>query len=505
MSGPVASLASVGPPRLLAGLHEVARLDRVAHLTQHGSLPRLRAQEVVDLAENIDLRGRGGAGFPFARKMRAVVDSARRRGGRSVVVVNGSEGEPSCLKDTALLLQAPHLVIDGAVLAATALDAEGVWIGVTRGDVQRSVQAAVDERGPTGPRVRVAMLPERFVTGESSSMINGIGTGTTLPSGRKVRSSDSGLGGLPTLFSNTETFAQLAVAARLGALEYRSAGLPAEPGTMLLTVAGSVVVETPTGVPLPYILQLCGLEIGQGVLIGGYHGTFIGPEAAWAATISRESLAAFDAVLGAGAVLPVPENTCPVGETARVARWMAGETAGQCGPCFLGLPSLADAVDEVAAGGGMAALDAVRTRIETVTKRGACSHPDGTSRFVKSALESFPEEFNDHALGRGCGRPVAGVLPLMPETGNLPVLALPPGSGASAQRKREPAEKKEKLLVDWTLCQGHGLCADIVPDVVRLGPDGYPSKATYSVPGEVRQQALRAVRRCPALALRIQN
>ncbi|GAA2436244.1 NADH-ubiquinone oxidoreductase-F iron-sulfur binding region domain-containing protein [Streptomyces macrosporus] len=502
MSQPVATLASVGPPRLLAGLHEVARLDRVAHLTRHGSLPRLRAQEVIELAENIDLRGRGGAGFPFARKMRAVVESARRRDGRSVVVVNGSEGEPGCLKDTALLLQAPHLVVDGAVLAATAMGSEGVWIGVTRTDVQRSVQAAVDERGPTGPRVRVSLLPERFVTGESSAMIGGIGQGTALPSGRRIRSSDSGLGGLPTLFSNTETFAQLAVAARLGALEYRSVGLPTEPGTTLLTVAGSVVVETPTGVPLPYVLQLCGLDVGQGVLVGGYHGTFVGPEAAWSATISRDSLAEYGAVLGAGAVLPMPETTCPVGETARVARWMAGETAGQCGPCFLGLPSLADALEEVANGGGPAALDAVRARIATVAKRGACSHPDGTGRFVKSALESFPEEFSDHALGRGCGRPVAGVLPLPPETDALPLLALPSGSGASRER---PEESPEKLVVDWTLCQGHGLCADIVPDVIRLGPDGYPSKASAPVPAHLRQQALRAVRRCPALALRIQD
>ncbi|HZG05854.1 MAG TPA: NADH-ubiquinone oxidoreductase-F iron-sulfur binding region domain-containing protein [Streptomyces sp.] len=503
MTGPVAALASVGPPRLLAGLHEAARLDRVAHLTQHGSLPRMRAQELVELAENIDLRGRGGAGFPFARKLRAVVESARRRDGRSVVVVNGSEGEPSCLKDTALLLQAPHLVVDGAVLAATALDAEGVWIGVTRTDVRRSVQAAVDERGPASPRVRVSLLPERFVTGESSAMISGIGQGSALPSGRRIRSSDSGLGGLPTLFSNTETFAQLAVAARLGALEYRSAGLPAEPGTVLLTVAGSVVVETPTGVPLPYVLRLCGLDVGQGVLVGGYHGTWLGPEAAWSVTVSRESLASFGAVLGAGAVLPLPETTCPVGETARVAHWMARESAGQCGPCFLGLPSLADALTEVANGGGPAALDAVRSRIATVAGRGACSHPDGTGRFVKSALDAFPEEFGDHALGRGCGRPVAGVLPLPPETGSLPLPALPPGGGGAS--RPEPEESPEKLVVDWTLCQGHGLCADIVPDVIRLGSDGYPAKAASPVPGHLRQQALRAVRRCPALALRIQD
>ena len=168
---PVPTLASFGPPRLLAGLDEMPRIDRVAHLTRHGSLPQLNATELVALAENIDLRGRGGAGFPFARKLTAVMDGMRKADGKGAVVVNGSEGEPSCLKDTALLLHAPHLVIDGALLAADALGADEVAIGVTRADVESSVQRAIAERGPVRPTLRVTLLTERFVTGEGSAMI----------------------------------------------------------------------------------------------------------------------------------------------------------------------------------------------------------------------------------------------------------------------------------------------------------------------------------------------
>lgn len=134
MSGlPRPSLGCVGAPRLLAGLDQAARLDRVAHLTTHGQMPRYRPEELVDLADNIDLRGRGGAGFPFAKKLRSVMRSARAGDGQTAVVVNGSEGEPSCLKDTALLLHTPHLVLDGALLAAAALNSEDVVVGVTRG------------------------------------------------------------------------------------------------------------------------------------------------------------------------------------------------------------------------------------------------------------------------------------------------------------------------------------------------------------------------------------
>ncbi|BBJ39063.1 hypothetical protein SSPO_017810 [Streptomyces antimycoticus] len=64
----------------------------------------------------------------------------------------------------------------------------------------------------------------------------------------------------------------------------------------------------------------------------------------------------------------------------------------------------------------------------------------------------------------------------------------------------------EKLLVDWSLCQGHGLCADILPpEVLTLGIDGYPASAKMDVPRQLRAQAVRAVRRCPALALRIEE
>ncbi|MEU9145547.1 NADH-ubiquinone oxidoreductase-F iron-sulfur binding region domain-containing protein [Streptomyces sp. NPDC048349] len=478
---PRPGLGCVGAPRLLAGLDRLPRLDRDAHLTAHGTLPRFRPDDLVRLADDIDLRGRGGAGFPFARKLRAVTRSAGGRDAPTAVVVNGSEGEPSCLKDTALLLHAPHLVLDGALLAAAALGSDDVVVAVTRADVEQSVRDAVAERGPAGRRVRVARLPERFVTGEGTALVSGLNGGAVLPSGQKVRTSERGLGGVPTLLSNTETFAQLGVAARLGAREYRSTGVPAEPGTVLLTVAGSTVVETPTGSSLPYVLELCGTGPGEGVLVGGYHGRWLDPVAARSALVSRQSLAAFGAVLGAGAVLPLPEDTCPAGEVARVTRWMAKESAGQCGPCVRGLPALADVLDDVVRGGGAAALETVEARLTAVRGRGACSHPDGTSHFVASALAAFPDEFYDHALGSGCGRRVLGALPLPRD------------------------ESPQRLVVDWTLCKGHGLCVDILPDVVRLDPDGYPAKASMPVPARLRPKALRAVRRCPALALRIQD
>ncbi|WP_371656656.1 MULTISPECIES: NADH-ubiquinone oxidoreductase-F iron-sulfur binding region domain-containing protein [unclassified Streptomyces] len=474
-------VTSFGPPVLLAGLEGKRRLDRAQHLAVHGEPPRLRASELAELAERIDLRGRGGAGFPLARKLRAVMKAADAVEGRCAVIVNGTEGEPSCLKDTALLLYAPHLVLDGLELAVEALDAEEGVIGVTREDTEKSLTDALAERGAAAQDVlRIQRLPERFVTGEGTALTNGLNDRLAVPAGQKVRTSERGLRGLPTLLSNTETFAQLAIAARRGATAYCETGLSTEPGTVLLTVSGSWVVETPTGAPLSYILEMCGATPGQGVLVGGYHGKWISAEAARSVTVSRAALSAVGGALGAGAVIPLPESTCPLGETARVARWMAEESANQCGPCVWGLNGLAEQMTALAGRGGRPAYDAVFQYMDGVRGRGACSHPDGTSGFVTSALSAFSADVSQHVYEGGCGRPVAGVLPLNEDV-------------------------DLRLLVDWTLCRAHGLCADVLPTVIKLGLDGYPDSANMPVKAELREQALRAVRRCPALALRIDS
>ncbi|GGX70652.1 oxidoreductase [Streptomyces hiroshimensis] len=470
----------------------------------HGSLPQHTEAQLTALAEAVALRGRGGAGFPFAQKLRAVGRTAQRRGTRPSVVVNGCEGDPACRKDTVLLARAPHLVLDGALLAAAALGAGSVVVGVTRAAAEASVREALAERGLTdrhgrpargrSVRARVVRLPERLVSGESSALLRAADGGLPLPPGRHGRASQEGLGGAPTLLSNAETYAQLALAARLGAEGHAAVGTAGEPGTLLLTVSGAVpepqVVEVPCGVPLASVLRACGAAPApQAVLTGGYHGAWLDAATAAGAPVSYEGLAARGGALGAGAVLPLPPGTCPLGETVRVAHWLAAESAGQCGPCRLGLPTLAGALADVAAGGGRSALETVREAAGAVRGRGACGHPDGAARFVLSALSAFTDDLAAHVLGGGCGRPTAGVLPLPP----------PGGTDAATGAPR----RVERLAVDWTLCKGHGLCADLLPQLVRTGPDGYPALADAGVPDHLRGRAQRAVRRCPALALRL--
>jgi ferredoxin len=289
---------------------------------------------------------------------------------------------------------------------------------------------------------------------------------------------------MPTLLGNAETFAQLAVLAKLGPRRYRAVGSAAEPGTVLLTVAGAggaaVVVETPAGVPLHTVLELCGVTVGAGVLVGGFHGRWLTPAAASEVLVSRESLGRSGGVLGAGIVVAVSPDTCPVGEVARVASYLAVESAGQCGPCRLGLPGIAHALTAIGDGsGGVRAVEAVRAMAAAVRGRGACAHPDGTSGFVLSALDAFADDVATHLERGSCGREVRGELPVAVQPSQV------------------------RLRVDWTRCQGHGLCAEVAPELVRLGEDGYPVLADVTVPPWLQRSARQAVQVCPALALRL--
>src|SRR5215469_4227202 len=355
MTPDVPEVLSIGQPRLTAGLDRLRRLDLTAYRAAFGPAPTLAPGRLIEMAEQVDLRGRGGAAFPVARKLRAVQASAQARRCPTAVLVNAAEGEPGSAKDKSLLLRSPHLVLEGAMLAARELHAKRVVVAVGgEGWHANSVQAAVREDPALARQVRVLVVPDRFVSGEGGALVNAVNGKAALPPGRKVRASERGIAGLPTLLSNAETFAQLAVLSMLGPEGYASTGIPDEPGTTLLTVGGSAarpaVVEAPTGTALGEILDVCEAAPAEGVLVGGYHGVWLPAELADQVPVSHSGLAAAGGTLGPGIVLPLGQETCPLGEVARVAAYLAKESSGQCGPCMLGLPAIARSVAAVPAG-----------------------------------------------------------------------------------------------------------------------------------------------------------
>jgi NADH:ubiquinone oxidoreductase subunit F (NADH-binding) len=129
--------------------------------------------------------------------------------------------------------------------------------------------------------------------------------------------------------------------------------------------------------------------------------------------MTHASLKGAGAALGAGIVIALPASACPLAETARVVRYLAEETAGQCGPCVFGLPALADALGELAYSGGRdGVVGRVATLLPLIERRGACRHPDGVTQLVRSLLRAFPGHARGHEQSGSCEG--VGRSPLLP-------------------------------------------------------------------------------------------
>jgi NADH:ubiquinone oxidoreductase subunit F (NADH-binding) len=415
----------------LTGERRVARLlagsqDYGEHLRRFGPLPRWEARPLADEMEGAGLGGRGGAAFPAWRKLLLACDAGRSAaaGRRPIVAVNAMEGEPASDKARVLLTRSAHLVLDGAETLAAALGAGHVAVCVPADheELAWSVERAVASRPPATP-VEVRRLAGRYVAGEETALVAAIAGGPGLPRFRPDKSVPLQVGRSPVLVHNLETVAGVALVARFGAAWWSALGSPDAPGTCLVTLSGDLrrpgVVEVATGERIGDLLA-AGEPVSalQAALVGGYGGSWVGAGhfgTRWAPAALRE----IGASAGPGILAALSVDACGLRETARIATWMAAETAGQCGPCLFGLPAIVSDLRLLADGDGDAGvLTRLRRRCGAVEGRGACRHPDGVARLVRSALAVFAADLEVHVGGRPCaGSRRATVLPFPDQAG----------------------------------------------------------------------------------------
>jgi NADH:ubiquinone oxidoreductase subunit F (NADH-binding) len=399
------------PQRLLAGpalgetpepLHE--------HVARLGGLPRREAgRDLIANLEASGLLGRGGAGFPVGRKWRSM---AERPDGRAVVVANGAEGEPASFKDRVLMANRPHLVIDGAILAAEAIGADEIvlYIGREHEAAVDSMSRALDQRrDEIGLKARVVQAPIGYVAGEASAVVNFINRGKALPTTTPPRISERGVGKRPTLVQNVESLAYAALIARYGERWYRSAGRLESRGTGLVTLSGAVrqegVLEIELGTPVGEIASAYGGREAttRAVMLGGYFGTWASAADAWSLPLDPAVMKAAGLAFGCGIVGLLPHDACGVEATARIVQYLAKESAAQCGPCLHGLQALGEAAGIAASGRGeFVNLDRIQMLTEQIAGRGACHHPDGAVQLMVSALNVFGDDYRHHARTGRC-------------------------------------------------------------------------------------------------------
>jgi NADH:ubiquinone oxidoreductase subunit F (NADH-binding) len=335
------------------------------------------------------------------------------------VVANGSESEPASRKDAVLLAGSPHLVIDGALVAAAAVGADEavLYVKPSHARAWRSVGRAIAERAP-GPALRLAAAGTDYVSGQETAVIAHLNGKPGLPTTVPPRPFERGVRNRPTLICNVETLAHMALIARHGPDWFRALGSTSQPGTVLVTLGGAVdrpgVYELAFGTRLADVLRRAGgvTERPQALLVGGYGGTWIDARHMSDLTLSEGDPLLAAGSIGAGVLWVLGEGSCGLFESARVLEYLAAESAGQCGPCLHGLRAIADAFDRVARGVGGADERARLLRWGAdVTGRGACRHPDGAARFLASALDVFAREIDRHQAGR-CDAVHAPSMPL---------------------------------------------------------------------------------------------
>jgi NADH:ubiquinone oxidoreductase subunit F (NADH-binding) len=350
-------------------------------------LPRV-GHGLVDAIERARLVGRGGASFPVATKWRAV---EQRSHGRAVVVVNGAEGEPQSKKDRFLMTTRPHLVLDGAFIAARVLGARRVilYVGERHSAARDSILRTLAQRSePERSIVSFATAPSRYVAGAEAAIIHFLNDGVATPINIPPYPFERGVEGAPTLVQNVETLAHIATLARTGEA----------PNTVLITLVGGVtrpgVLEVDSRTTIAEAINQSGglTEAARAVLVGGYFGSWMQPDEAWSLRLDPSA-----SRLGCGVIGVLPSSRCVVCEVAAIMRYLAAESSAQCGPCFFGLRALADACTRIAdQGSNPEALRRLQRWSAEVHGRGACKHPDGAVMFLSSALKVFGDEFATH-------------------------------------------------------------------------------------------------------------
>lgn len=345
---------------------------------------------LIDLLDEAGLTGRGGAMFPTSVKLRAAFDN------RAELIVNACDGEVGTHKDALVVAEHLRELEHGAGLVARKVH----WAAHRGSDTEdRLLEAGL----------RVLSVPARYVASEESALVSLLHGGLARPVMRHEPIARGGRDSQghrlrPTLVLNAETVWRISQIAQYGPGRFRGFGTPDEPGPRLVTIGGSVerpgVYDTAAGVPMRELLTAAGaFEVGA-VGIGGLSGGWLSAGDAWSVAWSKAALAPHGLRTGTGAISVLERSACPLQHVARFARFAAGESAGQCGPCMFGVPAVASQVAQLA--DGALAYDEfalLQQRLRLLPGRGACRYPDGIAGFISSALRTFRADVEAHLAG----------------------------------------------------------------------------------------------------------
>jgi NADH:ubiquinone oxidoreductase subunit F (NADH-binding) len=414
------------------------------------ALEAARAAEpvaVIELVEASGLRGRGGAGFPTGTKWRTVAGLGGAE--PATVVVNAAEGEPGTLKDRTLLRRNPYKVLEGALIAAHAIGADRVTIGLksSGGEERRRVEAAIGDVAGAGwlheVKLDCVAGSDRYLLGEETALLEVVNGRPPFPRiappyragaeevGDRMADADGVTGSPSTLVNNVETLANTPGIIVDGPEAFRAVGTETSPGTIICTVSGRTeragVGEFELGTPLREVIDSLG---GAGsarrvvaVLSGTVHPLLTAD--ALDAPVSWEGLEAAGGGLGSAGFIVIDDEADIVAVAHGVSRFLSVESCGQCTPCKQDGLAITDLLDRLRRSAPEDDdLDRLPRLTATVTDGARCYLAQQHQNIVQGLLEHFPDALAAHADGRAKAAGSFPIVPLLDIVDGEAVLAL---------------------------------------------------------------------------------
>ena len=366
------------------------------------------------------LRGRGGSGFPTARKWRT---AAGTEAPRRYVVANGYGADPAAGTDRALMEHDPFAVVEGTAIAAFAIGASEAFIAVRAEATEtiRRLEAAIgaaEEAGflgfdvlGSGHDLAMSVRPVHgaYMLGEETVLLKALEGKRGQPEQRPPHPAELGLNGMPTVVNNVQTLATVPWIIRHGPEAFAAIGDPASPGTILVQVrtpAGDGIAEVPFGTPLREIIDLGGkLPRGRtikAILVGGPSGGLLPPDLL-ETPYAFEALRAAGAHVGSGSVVVADDRACVVDLARLLTRFCASEACGKTIPCRIGTRRLVEIADRAIDGRPRPTDITLLTDLsDDIVASALCDHERLATFPLASGMRYFRSELDDHILLSSC-------------------------------------------------------------------------------------------------------
>jgi NADH-quinone oxidoreductase subunit F len=389
------------------------------------ALQQMTPKQVQEEVTGANLRGRGGAGFPTGMKW-SFVPMGEDAPHPKYLLVNADEMEPGTFKDRLLLEGDPHQMIESAIIAAYAIEADIAYIflrweyKLAEKRLESAITAAY-ERGYVGKNILgggyslelfLHVSAGRYICGEETALLNSLEGKRAIPRAKPPFPQVSGLWGKPTIVNNVETLCNLPHIINNGADWFKQLSRSGDGGTKLYGASGKVnrpgVYELPMGTTIREILEehAGGMRDGynfRGLLPGGASTDFL-TEQHLDVPMDYGSVEKAGSRLGTGTMIVLDDKTCPVGMVQNLEKFFAQESCGWCTPCRDGLPWTAKILRAIEEGHGEP-RDIDRLALHTRLLRPGntfCAFAPGAVEPLQSALKYFREDFERHIREKRC-------------------------------------------------------------------------------------------------------